>query len=161
VKWEKGTKRPWNGSLKRLCWIVGESFVKVSGLKSDTYGKIYRVRKDQEVRKSEAGDFREQAEASLREKKFGADTEARKHYEQGKLPPARLHLRAERYAVKLFLADLHTVWYWVHYQTLPPFPYVITHLGHADYFGPPHVDVIPGLRAALDARSPVQYRPGG
>src|SRR5215467_10071903 len=25
VKWAKGQKRPWNASLKRLCWLMGES----------------------------------------------------------------------------------------------------------------------------------------
>ena len=25
VKWDKGTKRPWNVVMKRLCWIVEES----------------------------------------------------------------------------------------------------------------------------------------
>ena len=28
-KWEKGKKRPWNTDLKRICWLLGESFVKV------------------------------------------------------------------------------------------------------------------------------------
>ena len=30
-KWRRAKKRPWNASLKRLCWLMGESFVKVSG----------------------------------------------------------------------------------------------------------------------------------
>jgi hypothetical protein len=138
VKWDKGTKRPWNGALKRLCWLIGESFVKVSNNENDFYGKIYKARKEQEIAKNEAGDFAEQARAALAAKRFGADTEARKHYEAGRLPPARIHLRAERYAVKLFLSGFHHVAYETHFGEPPPKPYIISHGGHAHYIGPPN-----------------------
>src|SRR5580765_5751524 len=65
VKWEPKTKRPWNASLKRLCWIVGESFVKVSGNENALYGQLYRERKAIEERKNAAGDFADQAAAAL------------------------------------------------------------------------------------------------
>jgi hypothetical protein len=151
VKWSKNTKRPWNGALKRLCWLIGESFVKVSNLERDTYGKIYVARKAQENQRNDAGRFADQAKASLSEKKFGEDTQARKFYEQGKLPPARIHLRAERYAVKLFLSALHEVWFFSEFGRLPPKPYVIEHLGHAHYIAPPNMHLIPGLVEARQA----------
>ena len=138
VKWDKGTKRPWNGALKRLCWLIGESFVKVSNNENDFYGKVYKARKEQEIAKNEAGDFAEQAKAALAAKRFGADTQARGHYEAGRLPPARIHLRAERYAVKLFLSSYHHVAYETHFGEPPPKPYVISHLGHGHYSGPPN-----------------------
>jgi hypothetical protein len=156
--WGKGEKRPWNAELKRLCFLIGESFVKVSGNEKDTYGKVYKSRKELEVARNEQGLFAEQAKAALEAKNFRKDTEARKHYEAGRLPPARIHLRSTRYAVKLFLADYHTVGYWLHYTTLPPLPYAITHLGHAHYFGPPNIDTITGLPQALAARGPVIQR---
>jgi hypothetical protein len=150
VKWERGTKRPWNGSLKRLCWLIGESFVKVSNNENDTYGKVYAARKAREIERNDAGAFADQAAASLVAKKFGADTEARKHYEAGKLPPARIHLRAERYAVKLFLSHLHCVWYFAEHGELPPKPYALTEAGgHAHFVGPPNAHLVPGLEAAL------------
>lgn len=158
VKWEKGTKRPWNGGLKRLCWLIGESFVKVSGDENATYGQVYKARKEQEVRKNDAGDFADQAKASLAAKKFGADTEARKAYEKGKLPAARIHLRAERYAVKLFLSHLHCVWHWSHFGTLPPKPYILTQPDHVHFFGPPNADLVPGLEAALRSAQPMGVR---
>lgn len=130
-KWGKGQKRPWNAELKKLCWLLGESFVKVSGYEDAFYGKVYKERKAYETRKNEAGDYADQAAASLREKKFGEDTTARKYYEKGQLPPARIHLRSERYAVKLFLAHMFEVWFWTIHGELPPKPYVIAHLGHA------------------------------
>ncbi len=134
-KWAKDTKRPWNGSLKRLCFLIGESFVKVSNNESDTYGKVYQARKAYEIRRNEAGELAEQAAASLAAKKFGADTEARKHYEAGRLPPARIHLRAERYAVKLFLAHLHHVMFEIEFGRVPDKPYILSdaaHLAHPE-----------------------------
>lgn len=147
VRWTKGVKRPWNGSLKRLCFLVGESFVKVSAHERDIYGKIYRARKDYETRKNEAGDYAETAKAALAEKKFGADTEARKQYEKGQLPLARIHLRAKRYAVKLFLAHYHHVAHELEYGRPPDKPYILSnaaHLahpelaGHTHFIGPPN-----------------------
>jgi hypothetical protein len=150
VKWDKGTKRPWNGSLKRLCWLIGESFVKVSNSNSDVYGKVYAARKAREIERNEALAFADQAAAALTAKRFGADTQARAHYEAGKLPPARIHLRAERYAVKLFLSHLHCVWYFVERGELPPKPYVLTTAGgHAHFVEPPNAHIVPGLEDAL------------
>jgi hypothetical protein len=150
VKWERGTKRPWNGSLKRLCWLIGESFVKVSNSNSDVYGKVYAARKAVETERNEALAFADQAAAALAAKRFGADTQARAHYEAGKLPPARIHLRSERYAVKLFLSHLHCVWYFVERGELPPKPYVLTQAGgHAHFVGPPNAQIVPGLEDAL------------
>lgn len=135
--WGKGEKRPWNARLKVLCWKVGESFVKVSSNPSDVYGKVYAARKGLEQSRNEAGQFNDQAVVSLTTKKFGKDTVARKWYEQGKLPPARIHLRAERYATKLFLAHLHHVMFEARYGVPPPKPYIFTQPGHTHYVAPP------------------------
>jgi hypothetical protein len=68
---------------------------------------------------------------SLREKNFGAETEARKHYEAGKLPPARLHMRALRYSVKLFLSHLHQVMFADYHGKPAPAPFPLEKLvGH-------------------------------
>ena len=61
VKWEKKTKRPWNASLKTLCWKIGESFMKVSTNENDFYGKYYVERKEFEMKKNTAGDYLAQA----------------------------------------------------------------------------------------------------
>lgn len=138
LTWDRNTKRPWNGSLKRLCFLIGESFVKVSGLESDFYGKYYQQRKGYEQGKNEAGDYADQARASLAAKRFGEDTQAKKHYLTGKLPPARIHRRAERWAVKLFLSHLHHVMYELHHGKPPPAPFAFVHLGHGHYIPPPN-----------------------
>jgi len=181
LKWEPKTKRPWNAALKRLCWIVGESFTKVSGLDSDVYGKVYVARKAQEIANNDAGKFADQAAAALVAKSYGEDTGARKWYggeypagacakiaaldtakrdallkkmrvEPGRgvpmLPPARIHLRAQRYAVKLFLSAYHEVLFFSTNGELPPKPYAVEHLGHAHYAGVPNMELVPGLSAA-------------
>jgi len=131
AKWEKGQLRPWNAKLKVLCWKAGQSFVKVSNNDKDVYGKLYKERKEYEMAKNEAGDYSGQAEHILATKKIGKDTEAYKHYSQGKLPPAHIQQRAERYAVKIFLSHLHEYWYEQHYGVKPPKPFAIDILGHA------------------------------
>jgi hypothetical protein len=130
-KWEKKTKRPWNAQLKTLCWKIGESFVKVSGNPKSTYGRLYRERKEYEERRNGAGECAQQASEILSNKKFGKDTEAYKHLSAGKLPPAHVHARAKRYAVKIFLAHYHETAYRLHFGTEPPKPYAIAILGHA------------------------------
>lgn len=131
VTWNKGEKRPWNAQLKVLCWKLGESFVKVSGKEDSLYGRLWKERKALEESRNEAGQFADQAVASLASKRFARETATRTHYEAGKLPPARIHLRAKRYAVKIFLAHWQAVAFRAHYGTNPPKPYVMAILGHA------------------------------
>lgn len=133
-KWEKGEKRPWNASLKRLCWLMGESFVKVSGNKNDVYGKLYLERKEYERRRNEGGELADQAKARLvtdagRKRKLEPGLIA--ILEDGKLPAAALHERAKRWAVKIFLAHWHAEAWREQYGTEPPKPYPIAILGHA------------------------------
>ena len=140
VRWEKGQKRPWNGSLKRLCYLIGESFVKVSGNANAVYGKAYTVRKAREIANNEAGMYAEQAAAALKAKRYGDDTDAKKHYDAGKLPPARIHLRACRWTTKLFLSHYHHVAYEVANGTPPPKPYILAKDPelHTTFMGPPN-----------------------
>jgi len=135
-EWKKGEKRPFNATLKVLCWKIGESFVKVQGNDSDVYGKVYAERKAVEIARNDAGAFAEQAEAKLAKFKIGKDTDAYKSYSVGKLPPAHIHARAKRYAVKLFIAHYHEVGRKL--LGLPvPAPYPIAFLGHAHKIEPP------------------------
>ena len=131
VTWDKGKKRPWNASLKTLCWKIGESFVKVSGNPKAFYGQLWAQRKRQEEERNEAGEFVDQAKAKLERFKIGKTTEAYKHYNSGHLPPAHVHARSKRWVVKLFLAHWHEVAFEDEYGRMPPEPYVIAQLGHA------------------------------
>ena len=136
--WDKGQKRPWNARLKVLCWKIGESFVKVSGHDSDIYGHVYLERKAIEVQRNESGDFADQAAAKLERFKIGKSTEAYAAYSTGLLPPAHLHARAKRYAVKLFLSHWHHVAYESAFGVPPPKPYIIEHGGHTHFVAPPN-----------------------
>ena len=137
AQWKKGQKRPWNAALKVLCWKLGESFVKVSGNKNDVYGKIYKQRKELEAQRNESGEFAEQAKAKLEKFNIGKTTDAYKAYSIGKLPPAHIHSRATRFAVKLFLSHLQEVWWKHEFHTDPPAPYAMVHQGHAHKIEPP------------------------
>jgi hypothetical protein len=130
VEWSTGEKRPWNASLKTLCWKLGESFVKVSGMDDAFYGKLYAERKLLETQKNEAGEFAEQAKAKLEKFKIGKSTDAYKAYSIGKLPPAHIHARAKRYAVKIFISHLFDVWYREEHGKEPPKPFALAHLDH-------------------------------
>lgn len=143
-KWEKKTKRPWNANLKVVCWKIGQSFVKVSGRDDAFYGKVYKQRKAYEQAKNDAGDYAGQAAAKLEAFRIGKDTEAYKSYSIGRLPPAHIQQRAERYATKLFLAHYHHVSYTLRLGEAPPKPYVIAHGDHAHYIGPPNFPIAGG-----------------
>jgi len=145
-KWEKGQKRPWNAKLKTLCWKVGQSFMKFSNQDDCFYGKIYRDRKAYEIARNDSGANKELAlELSA---KFKKTTEAYKHLIDGKLPPAQLDARARRYAVKMFLSHLQTVWWWLEHGNLPEKPFAFNLAGHSHYVFPPHIP--DDLRLALE-----------
>jgi hypothetical protein len=168
VKWNKGEKRPFNASLKLICWKLGESFVKTANHKNSFYGHFYIERKKREWDRNFAGRFVGQAQASLDAKNFKKNTDAYVWYSgqyavppgttfngesveeikamlikvaagQGlqMLPPARIHLRATRYPVKLLLSHLFEKLWWQEYGTAPPSAYAIAHMDHVDYIAPP------------------------
>ena len=135
--WEKGQKRPWNAQLKVLCWKIGESFLKQKNRDTDVYGHIYQAKKDYYIEKNEAGGFKERAEQILASKKFGKDTEAYKAYSQGKLSAGHIESMAKRFAVKIFLSHLFTVWYEMENGVPAPKPYAEAILNHAHIIKPP------------------------
>lgn len=124
--------RPWNARMKVLCWKIGQSFVKTSGREDAFYGRLWAERKALEVQNNEAGLYAEQAARALTKAKYGRDTDAYKCYSSGKLPPAHVQARSERWVVKLFLSHWWEVAYEVSYGQKAPEPYPIAILGHAD-----------------------------
>lgn len=131
-QWLKGEKRPWNARLKVLCWKIGESFVKNSNNPNCFYGHIYREWKLKYTDLNEAGSYAQQAEQILDVKNIGKDTDAYAAYSIGKLPPAHIHARAKRKAVKMFLSHFWQVSYEVTHGEKAPIPWVIEHGGHID-----------------------------
>ncbi len=129
--WKTGEKRPWNASLKTLCYKIGEGFVKTSGNEKSVYGQLYKNRKLQEIEKNKRGDFSDQAKAQLAGKNYRDGTVTRAALEKGMLSDANIHARARRYAVKIFLSHLHEVMYITLLGRRPPNPFAIAILGHA------------------------------
>lgn len=132
-------RRPWNATLKVLCWKLGESFVKTCNNERSFYGPLYIARKEYESKLNADGKLKDQAEAVLAKKKIGKTTEAYKHYSEGHLPPAHIHARACRWTVKMFLAHWHQrAWEAKHPgETYSCVPYPIAHLNHMHKIEPP------------------------
>jgi hypothetical protein len=136
--WKKGQKRPWNARLKNLCWKIGLQWQRRYRNPKSTYGPLYYARKQIEVARNEAGWFKDVAAERLASNPPKKNTLAYAAYAQGKLPDARLDLRAMRYATKLFLAHYHHVAYEIEFGKPPPKPYVLEHMGHTNYLAPPN-----------------------
>lgn len=154
VRWEKKTKRPWNARLKRLGWLIGQSFVKSSNREGSFYGPYYKERKLWEMERNQEKAYAAQAERVLQEKRIGIETEAHKWYSMGMLPPAHIQARAERYAVKMFLSHYHCVLYNDHFKVSAPTPYVVQFLGHT------HIVMPPGWNPVNEDGKPIMpYRP--
>ena len=88
--WGKGEKRPWNAELKRICWLLGESWVKLSGryARGDEacfYTGVYLKRKAKEISKNNQGLFADQAARALKQKNFDDKDTATKKWLQGDL----------------------------------------------------------------------------
>ncbi len=158
--WEKKTKRPWNGQLKSiLLYKLGESFVKFSGRDKCIYGQLLMQQKDKLWIQNIAGEFADAARKDVADKKYKDTTQALKWVrgdysidavqtwlDNGKgekppeaghgvpmLPPAQIHARARRWAVKLFVSHLHEVMYWDWYGKAPPHPYIFEHPDGAEH----------------------------
>ena len=136
----RGEKLSFNPALKRLTYLVGQSFKRLSTNDEDAYYRhVYDQRKAYEKAKNEAKDYADTAAHVLATKKFRDDTTAKAFYGQGMLPPAHIDNRAARYAAKMFLSDLQRAWWWHETGTAPPAPYPISIMGHADFIDAPHV----------------------
>lgn len=141
-KRRKGEKINWNPQLKRLQWLCGECFVKVSGKENSTYGCLFKERKAYEQEMNESGGYEEQAQEALVNYNYGRDTEAFAWYSNGKLPPAHVHARAKRWTVKMFLSHYHEAAFVSRFGKLPPEPYAISQLGHAHQVYAPNMDLV-------------------
>lgn len=140
-RWEKGKKRPYCALLKTTTWQIGESFKKLGAESTCLYARLYRERKAQEIRRNEAGEFREQALARLAEataRKWRISPLQRETWSAGRLQPIGLDMRAGRYAAKLFLSHFHHVLHEVEIGAPPPVPYILGPGGHVDYIAPPN-----------------------
>lgn len=134
ARWEKGSKRPWNAALKRLCFLTGTCFEKLG--ERGFYGRLYRERLAWEIEHNASGANAAYAENALTTKKYKTGTITRQALEAGRLSDAHVHQRARRWTVKLFLSHVWEVWYFLEYGERGPKPYVFEHLGHVHRIEP-------------------------
>jgi len=135
----RGEKLSFNAALKRLSFLTGESFKRLSSDDENAYYRhVYDRRKAYEIAKNEAGDYAEQAAAALSSKRWG-DNATAAFLKAGKLSPGHIDRRACRYATKLFLAHVQQVWWEFETGSPAPLPYPIAHQGHVDIIEAPHV----------------------
>lgn len=142
-KWKKGERRPWNADLKQLTFHAGECFKKVSNKEGAFYGGLYRYRKELLVKRNDEGFNAERAKAFVTK-----SADVRKLLNEGKLPAGNLDRQACNWAVKIFLAHLHALWFYDTYGVPPPKPFAIAILGHGHEIRVPHTDAFPGFDAA-------------
>lgn len=127
---------PFNQNLKKLCFKIGESFVRVSGKERSLYGRLYRQRKAYETIKNEDLEYADQAADILKKKNISKSKDAYKAYSKGKLPKGHIQARAKRATVKIFLSHVFDAMYYEKYRIDPPTPYVLEYMGHEDIIYP-------------------------
>lgn len=125
----KGVKLTHNPSLKRVCFLLGESFVKVSNKEDSVYGKAYRDYVERVTRENDEGKLKDMALELSKTRNYAETTEAMKTLKSGKLPKLIIHQRAKHSAVLLFLSHLHQVWR-KHLGLSCPEPWIIQFGGH-------------------------------
>lgn len=128
-------KPPYNTDLKKVCYLIGESFVKVSN-KGSLYGELYKERKAFENYMNEKGEYKDQAEKLLREKNYNKDTDTYEYLSKGILSPGHINMRAKRWAVKIFMTHVFEAAYYYTYNEKPPVIWPIAFGGHTDYIEP-------------------------
>lgn len=136
---QRGVKMTHNPDVKKTCFLIGESFVKVSKRENSPYGQAYRDYVERVTRENDEGKWKECALQLAETRNYGDDTEAMKTLKNGKLPKLIIHQRAKHTAVLLFLSHLHQVWR-KHLGLSCPEPWIIQHGGHAHKVEPLYTD---------------------
>jgi hypothetical protein len=139
VVWKKKQKRPWNASLKLLCFKIGDSFIKQQNHPDDIYGHLYAIRRAKENDKNENGLLKSEADRMLATKTWDKKTVSYGKYVNGELPDAQLLRRSARWAVKVFLSHYYEVAYHYEHGQFPARPFAFDILGH----DPNHIIPIP------------------
>lgn len=75
-----GEKSNWNPDLKRLSWLIGQSFVKVSGNENSLYGRLFKEQKAYYQNLNNTGKYEEKAAIYLNSKKWSKSTHSYRWY---------------------------------------------------------------------------------
>ena len=78
----------------------------------------------------------------LQHKKYDKETASYAAYSQGMLPNSQIVAMSARFAVKIFLSHLFTLWYEYDRGIPAPKPFVESQLGHVHIIPPPHREIL-------------------
>lgn len=163
--WKSAARRPYSMRVKKMVFTLGESIVKVGkGLYNETYAKEKALQWERNLAGANVTTATSQLAAKAYGKdtdaykwlsgvylpKPGAmwtgrsellmkdldDTGAKTESGLPMLPPAQIHARARRKAVKLFFAHFWEQLWRERWGTEPPKPWAIAHGGHDGYIAP-------------------------
>lgn len=129
-------KPPYNLDLKKMCYLIGDQFMKRHNNPKSVYGKLYEERKALIIKQNLEGKYAEQSAEYLAKKNISKSTKTYQAYSKGLLPDGQIDMRARRYAVKIFISHVFEAMYIDKHGKLPPLVYPIEYLGHADYIKP-------------------------
>lgn len=134
---KKVSAPPYNATLKKQLWKVGESFVKVSNKPDSLYGRLYKEKLAKEIALNSELAFKDQAKEILATKNWSdKSSDTYQSYLAGKLPLSHLIARAKRWTVKIFVSHLFEEMYRDKYHAVPPKFYTLEFKNHVHYIEP-------------------------
>lgn len=124
---------PYLKELKVLCFKIEDSFAKQIS-RGSLYGKLYKQRKEYELKKNDNGDY---ADIALRLAERTSKKDLKKFYlEEKKLTNKHIDRRARRWACKIFISHLFDAMYIDAYGRTPDLPTVFNSGNHLDFIAP-------------------------
>ncbi len=139
-KKEKGKKLPYNEELKKICYYLRESFMKLSSNPDALYGRLFAEKLWKERQINDTGGHVELAKTKLAQTNYSLSedggSELRHCHEAGKLSDGNLVARAGRSVIHIFLNHLFELWYAYEFGKPAPIPYVFAHKGHVHKIEP-------------------------
>lgn len=129
-------KPPYNANLKKICWQLGDSFLKQRNRKKSLYGGLFNDRIEYETRKNMNRDYSYQAVMAVSMKQYNHKTSAYQSYAKGMLPDAHILARSKRFVARIFIVHLFEIMWINQYGTAPEKFFPLEHLGHTDYIAP-------------------------
>lgn len=130
-------KPPYNLVLRKVCFLLGEQFVRSSKKEKSVYGRMYAERKLYEIEQNMNKVYAAQAEVV--KAKCGKTTDAYKAACLGMLSKGHIHERCMKFAAKVFISHLYeAMWYDHNRDNSLPYPnsYFIEYLNHKDFIQP-------------------------
>lgn len=132
---------------KESCKKCGFDITNIASVPVCFYGQLYRKQKQYLIGLNQSGGLARTAAETLAKKNI-QDPRTLSLYKNGQLSDGHIDGMAKRFAVKLFLSNLHELWCAV--EKIPcPQPYSMSILGHAHYICQPEISAYIKLAKAF------------